>query len=193
MVAKSRLRRGFVKEAEEYALEYRQELEIARHAPLSGRELACHLDVNVTGISEHPAIPEEVKLYYSTNGSNEFSACTLPDGTYREIVHNDNHHPHRQNSNIMHELAHIILGHPPKPPLLADSCRNFDATAEKEANQLGFTLLIPKIAALHAYEKFVSLKSAGDFYGVSQSLLKHRIQITDIRRWSQNRARKAAE
>jgi len=90
----------------------------------------------------------------------------------------------------MHELSHIILGHPPKPPLLEDSCRNFDPLMEKEANELGFTLLVPKLAALHAIEGFGHLIAAGRFFGVSQDLLRYRIRITNANGWAKNRARK---
>jgi Zn-dependent peptidase ImmA (M78 family) len=90
----------------------------------------------------------------------------------------------------MHEVAHIILGHPPRPPLTEDACRNYDPVLEIEANQLGFTLLIPKIAALYAVENFDSLTDAASYYGVSVSLLSHRIKISDAHRWALNRANK---
>jgi len=186
-MVKNRFRRGFVKESEEYAADYRFELDLATHEPLPALDLARHLCVPVIALSKHPKISQPVKLYFSGPGNSMFSAATLPDGTYREILHNDFQHPNRQNSNIMHELAHIILGHPPKPPMLENSCRNFDPVAEREANGLAFILLVPKPAALFAFERFSSLQEAALHYGVSVQLLKHRIQVSDVRRWSQNR------
>ncbi len=186
---KNRFRRGFVKEAEEYAEDFRFEMDRASHEPLSALDLADFLDIPVCGLSDHPAIAESDKAFFRGPGNSLFSAATLPQGTYRSIVHNDYQHPNRQNSNVMHEIAHILLGHPTKPPLLEDSCRNFDADAEKEANHLGFTLLVPKRAALYAHEQFATVEQAAKYYGVSVPLLRHRIQITDVRRWSENRAR----
>ena len=108
--------------------------------------------------------------------------------TRREIIHNDSHHPFRQNSNVAHELAHIILGHPPKPPMLKDGCRNFDKRLEREAHDLGFTLLVPKPAALYAVENIRDDEQACEFYGVSNSLLTFRVRKSDAQRWAKNRA-----
>lgn len=184
-----RHRRGFVKEAEEYALEFRRELEFKDNDPLCPFKLADHLEVPVIGLSKHPTIPEEIKKYFATQGNSKFSATALVDGPKKYIIHNDFQHPNRQTSNIMHELAHIILGHPAKPPMLADGCRNIDARIEKEANDLGFTLLIPKPAALRAVEEFPSVKQAALFFNVSEKLLQYRIRKADAFRWAQNRAR----
>lgn len=184
------LRRGFRKEAEEYSKEFRVELGLQEFEPLDPILLADHLCIPVIGLSKHPGIPNEVKSHFGSSGNSDFSATTIADGYFREIIHNDYQHKNRQNSNITHEIAHVVLGHPPKPPMINDSCRNFDAVMEKEANELGFTLLIPKIAALYAIEKFSDLTEAGRFYGVSNSLLKYRIRITNAEGWARNRAKK---
>ena len=183
-----KLRQGFRKEAQEYADEFRSELSLRRHDPLDPMVLAEHLGIPVHALSEHPTIPEQLKRYFRDLGNSDFSATTLADGTYREIVHNDFQHPNRQRSNISHEISHIILGHPPRPPLASEGCRNFDPTMEKEASELGFTLLVPKYAALYAVEKFSDLTAACEFYGVSPSLLQYRIRITNARSWARNRS-----
>ena len=185
----AKLRRGFRKEAEEYASEFRRELGLTMRDPLDPHDLARHLSVPILELSQHPAIPSDIKRHFAGAGNSHFSASTLVEGTYREIIHNDYQAPNRQRSNIMHELSHIILGHPPKPPMLEDSCRNFDALMEKEANELGFTLLIPKVAALHAVEAFDHVYAASKFFGVSHKLLSYRIRITNAVGWARNRAR----
>lgn len=188
----AKLRRGFRKEAEEYAAEFRTELGLTNVAPLSAIQLATHLEIPVTELSKVNGISSEVVRYYHGAGADEFSATSLCDGTYREIIHNDSHHPNRQNSSIMHEVSHILLGHPPKPPLMENSCRHFDPTAEFEANQLAFTLLVPKPAALFAYERFATTSEAAVFFGVSNAVMVHRIRITDVVRWAQNRNGRSA-
>lgn len=185
-----RHRRGFVKESEEYATEFRQELGLADCSPLTAIELADHLAIPVWDLTKHPTIPSEVVEHFINGGQNDFSAATINDGSYKEIIHNDSHHPYRQNSNIAHELAHIILGHPPKPPMLKDGCRNFDKRMEREAHDLGFTLLVPKPAALVAVEEFQSIDDACEHFNVSKSLLEFRIRKTDAKRWAMNRAKK---
>lgn len=184
-----KLRRGFRKEAEEYALEFRSEMGLQKADPLSALQLANHLAIPVTKLSEVVGMPSEILNYYFGVGSDDFSATSLCEGSYREIVHNDSHHPNRQNSSVMHEIAHILLGHPPKPPLMEDACRHFDPMAEYEANQLAFTLLLPKPAALVAYERFSTTSEAAAFFGVSRAVVELRIRITDAARWSRNRAR----
>ena len=185
-----RHRRGFVKEAEEYALEFREELGLAHNDPLDANVLANHLEIPVWELSTHPALPQASVQHFSSEGQNDFSALTLTVGTYKEIIHNDSHHPYRQNSNIAHELAHIILGHPPKPPMLKDGCRNFDKKLEREAHDLGFILLVPKSAALFAVEQFANREAACEYFGVSKPLLEYRIRKSDANRWARNRANK---
>jgi hypothetical protein len=124
----AKLRRGFVKESEEYAVEFRQELGLDEHVPLCPYVLAGHLEIPVAAISTHPTIPADVKHHLAGRGKSSFSALTLADGSYREILHNDYQHPNRRASSIMHEIAHIVLGHPPKPPFLIRSWR------EKQTN-----------------------------------------------------------
>lgn len=187
----AKLRRGFRKEAEEYAAEFREELDIDLRAPMNPLILAKHLCIPVIGLSAHPGIPDDVKRYFADYGQDRFSATTIADGTYREIIHNDHQHLNRQNSNITHEIAHILLGHPPKPPMISDSCRDFDPTLEKEANELGFTLLVPKLAALFAVEQYENLTVAAEYFGVSRSLLEYRIRITNARGWAKNRLQRA--
>lgn len=186
-----KLRRGFRKEAEEYAQEFRLELQLQGHDPLDPIQLAEHLGIPVYALSQHPTIPTLVKDHFAGSGISDFSATAVADRTYREIIHNDYHHPNRQNSNITHEIAHIVLGHPPKPPMISDSCRNFDPVLENEANELSFALLVPKIAALFAIEHFPDLTSASRFYGVSKKLLVYRVGITNAKGWAANRARRA--
>ncbi len=183
-----KLRHGFKTEAEGYAVEFRMELQLEPHAPLNPWDLADLLCVPVIGVSEHPAIDDGVKRHF-TKRDSRFSAATICDGTYREIILNDSKHLNRQRSSLTHEIAHIVLGHPPKPPLTEDACRRFDPQLEFEANELGFTLLVPKRAALHAVENFASLNAASEQYGVSLDLMKYRVRITNAAGWAKNRKR----
>jgi Zn-dependent peptidase ImmA (M78 family) len=185
-----RLRWGFKTEAEEYAEEFRTELELAIDGPLCPFRLASHLEIPVLSLSQLPDLPQKQLEYIQGTGQSEFSATTVNEGTYRLIVHNDSHHPYRQNSNVMHEIAHILLGHPPRPPVAGDGCRQFDPVLEKEANELGFALLIPKRAALRIIESRMGMELACATYGVSAQLLRYRISITNAKGWADNRRRK---
>lgn len=93
------------------------------------------------------------------------------------IVHNDNHHEHRQRSNICHELAHCFLGHKSTPPLNAAGERMHDGGIEAEANFLAGCLLLPNEAAVHVVMN--GLKSrARSIYGISNAMLEYRLRVS---------------
>ena len=189
-MAKIRLRYGFHKEAEGYAAEFREELGLSPICPIDPFQLATLLAVPIRKLSKDDFIPKDIRDFFGGMGSNSFSALTLFDDTRAQILLNDNHQPVRQHSSIMHELAHVLLGHPARPPLSPDGCRHFDRVLEKEADDLGWTILVPKRAALHAVEGFVGLGDAAAHFGVSSALLEYRIRKADARKWSANRAKK---
>ena len=189
-MAQKRHRRGFQKEAEAYATEFRIELGLRSHDPICPFDLSSHLDISLRPLSSDPGIPADIKSYFAGRGSRAFSATTMFDGPYAEILYNDVHSDSRIHASIMHEIGHILLFHPPRPPILADGCRHFDPQLEREANDLGWTILVPKIAALNAVQGFLSQKDAADHYGVSAKLLEYRIRKSDARRWATNINRK---
>lgn len=182
-----KMRRGFRVEAEGYAIEFREELGLGAADPLCPFRLAALLELPVVPLSDLPGFAMASQI--TQRDTDGFSAVTIPDGTYKMIVHNDGHHPVRQNSNVMHEIAHILLGHPPHPPFTGDGCRNFQSLLEKEAKELAFTLLVPRPAALAIVESGTPLAIASAGHGVSRQLLDYRIRITDARGWAMNRQR----
>lgn len=183
------LRRGFLKEANEYALEYRSELNLQAFDPLCPFRLAEHLAIPVTELSSVNGMPPEIVQYFHGEGMREFSAITLQSDGPKQIIYNDGCHPNRQISSVAHEIAHIVLGHPLHPPMDGSGCRNFDPVLENEANEFAYAILITPEAALNAVENFVSIEDAAQHYGVSVQLLQHRIGKTNARRWAQNRQR----
>ena len=189
-MAKLRLRRGFHKEAEEYAQEFRQELQLGDSDPLDPYALAAHLEIPIRKLLSDPAFSNELRAYFAGKGRDLFSAATVFDGSRAEIILNDNHHANRLHSSLMDEIAHILLGHPPRPPITDGGCRHFDRILEKEANDLGWTILVPKRAALRAIENFTARADACAFFKVSHELLEYRIRKCDSVRHAQNRAKR---
>ncbi|MGL3111806.1 ImmA/IrrE family metallo-endopeptidase [Bradyrhizobium sp. BR 1432] len=105
--------------------------------PIDPMAICNHYDIHLSKLSEiDPRSP------FSGAKSSLFSAVTVPCGYRTAIVHNDSHHPHRQRSNICHELAHCFLGHECAPPLTEDGDRARDGGIEAEANYLGGVLLV---------------------------------------------------
>ena len=180
-MAKPALRRGFKTEAEEYAREFRTELRLEEDAPLCPRKLAELLAIPLLPLSIHQAtFPEEVRCLHGKERP-AFSAATVFNGSRKAIVYNDANTPGRQANDIAHELAHGILGHPPRPPLSESGCRNFDLQLEQEASFLGPTLLVPKPAALRILWRGLSLGQAAQEYGVSESVIRMQLNLTGAR------------
>lgn len=173
-----KLRRGFKKEANAYAREFRAELGLETHAPLCPWKLAEHLAIPVVPLSSfRNQIPEDVH-HLTKCDPKSFSAVTVFDNKRRMIVHNDAHHPHRQASNISHELSHAVLQHSPTEPFNEHGCRNFNKDIEEEANWLGPALLISEEAALHIVKTDMSMDKAIEFYSVSKEVILMRINVT---------------
>jgi Zn-dependent peptidase ImmA (M78 family) len=90
----------------------------------------------------------------------------------------------RRNNVIMHELAHIVLGHE-----LADACLledgslvpgNFSQDQEYEADWLAGTLLLPRPALLLIRAQRLSDQAACSAYLVSRDMLNWRIRMTGV-------------
>ncbi len=185
-----RLKRGFKTEANEYAREFRRELGLPARAPLCPFALAEHLAIPVAPLSQFGHRAPESVAFLRNSGPDEFYAATVFAGTKRLIIYNDVHHPLRQRSDIAHELAHGILGHPPSPPLSDEGCRNFDPQLEDEANWLGPSLLISEEAALWIARKGLSLDEASALYEVSRPVVRMRLNVTGARKRVQRQSRR---
>lgn len=173
------LQRGFKTEANTTSREIRQELGLAADAPLCPYRTAEHLEVTVLKLSEFISInPQSVAYLLSKKGKDEFSAITICVGERRVIVYNDGHSPGRCAANIMHEISHMLLMHPPHPLCAENGKRHFDASLEDEANWLGPALLVSEDAAVSIVRRRIPLKAAANEYGVSTQLMQMRLNVT---------------
>ena len=172
------MRRGFKTEANAIACEVRGELGLAPASPLDVWQLAEHLEIPViplSGLRETAPLAADLFL---NDGQEMFSGVTVFHGSERTIVFNDAHVPGRQASDVGHELAHGLLLHPPEPAVDGRGCRYWNRDVEDEANWLSGTLLVPEDAALSVIRRGWSLAVASAHYGVSQSMMKFRINVT---------------
>lgn len=169
-----KFRRGFKTEGHALAREFREELQLAAHAPLCPWKLADHLAVPLRRLTEF--VGEGNVAYLTTSqGQEEFSATVCYDGYAAFVIYNNTQARVRQASNIAHELAHIVLGHPPLPLIKADGARAYVKELEDEASWLGPALLVSEEAALHIVEQGWTAVEAGRRYGVSARLVNMRI------------------
>ena len=92
----------------------------------------------------------------------------------------------RYSSDVMHELAHLLLGHQPSTMFFAANgdvaLRGYDGSAEEEANWLAAALLLPREALVWARKSPPSSQEICELYGVSNQMLSFRTSVTGIDR-----------
>ncbi len=182
---KKKFRYGFKAEANRYATELREELNVLPHDPLCPWTLAEHLAVPILKLSELPDCEAKTHLTVG-QGRAEFSATVCYEDTRAFILNNDAHPIKRQASNIAHELAHVLLGHPPTPPFDEDGERDFLREVEDEAEWFGPTLLVSDKTAMHAYgliqSRKYTLASLSDEWLITEDVIKMRMNVVGAKK-----------
>jgi IrrE N-terminal-like domain len=177
-------RRGFKSWCEETALNVRQHQGLASAAPLSPFVLARELRVEVIDPADLKDLPEDVRRRLIGQHSDCWSAITIPGKRRPLIVYNPSHSAARQNSDLMHELAHIFLGHKPTmlfvDPNTDLALRTHDKAQEEEANWLAGCLLLPREVLLHIKSTGLSDESACRQYGVSAKMMSYRMNVSGV-------------
>lgn len=176
------MKRGFKTHAERIATEVRNELKLSDDARLEPLELAEHLSIPVISLTEaaRAAPMNSFSEQFGVTDPDSFSAITIFQGLRRLIVHNENHHPNRQASNLSHEVSHSLLEHEPTPIVDANGQRYWDSQVEAEATWLGAALLVPREGALLMAKSDWTVQEIAAHYGVSESLCRWRISQTGI-------------
>lgn len=190
MPGKSLLQRGFKAKAERISESYRDELGISKFDPLDAFDLANHLNIPVVGVKDlHRDLGSE--NYSRVSNVDKFSAMWMPneDGD-KLIIHNNFHSLKRQQSNLMHELAHIILGHS-IPEEKAKLCHLFglhyyNEEHEQEAKHLGGCLQITRPGLLWALKSGYTEMEISDHYKASIDMVQYRIRVTGVRKQRAN-------
>src|SRR5438105_7189025 len=105
--------RGFKTWAEHTSARVRGQLKAKPDSPLDPLQVADILNVFVLTPNDLPDLATNIRQRLVGKYSDHWSAITVSDGTYHLIVTNSAHAERRRNSDLAHELAHIILGHEP--------------------------------------------------------------------------------
>ncbi len=183
------MKRGFKAGAERIAKEMRDELDLTDEARLEPLELAEQLAIPVFSLRQASGVApgNSFSKYFAVVDPDSFSAVTIFQGYKRIIVHNENHHPNRQASNLAHEVSHSLLEHEPTPVVSENGERYWDAQVEEEATWLGAALLVPRAGALSMVKSDWTIQNIAAHYGVSESLCRWRIGQTgiayEVQRW----------
>lgn len=166
-------------------------MQLLPHEPMCPWKLCEHLAIKIIRLNDLPACPERALLFERRKGHG-FSAAACFDGIKAFIVINDINESKRQASDIAHELAHILLRHPPRNPFHEDGIREFLPEHEAEAERLGPMLLVSEAASLSAFRMISdgthSLSSLSKEWGITENVIRMQIGLSGAR----NRLRNAA-
>lgn len=175
-------RKGFKEWAETIALNFREKLDIKFSDFLPARGLAAYLNVRVLEPADIPLMSQDI-LNSISNSNKYWSAITIKCNDVFYVIHNSNHTLPRQESNIMHELSHIICEHEMSEldnfnniPL-----RKYKEKDENEAEWLGACLQLPKRTLLYN-KSFLSLDEMREKFTVSEEMLRYRMNVTGCNR-----------
>ena len=176
------LRRGFKAEAERLATDLWNKMGLSPGDCMDSRELARHL-----GCVVHPAdeLVDIAKLKQLKRIQDDaFFACTfkLPSG--HAIVFNPLMSVTRRNSDIAHEVSHIVLDHRlARLERLGDlaflSC---DKQQEEEAAWLSGCLLLPRFALVHDLTRGMQSSAIARKRVLSKDMVDYRRRVTGVER-----------
>ena len=174
------LRRGFKTEAERHAARVRSEMGLANHDGLNPRDLAKHLRVAVVDAASLVDLSELEEL--ERLQAFAFSAATFEIEGRKIVVVSPLRTSGRQNSDIAHELAHIMLGHE------LSEIRELDGTPfrtcrpdeEEEATSFGGTLLLPRPLLLSAVRRKASIQEISEQFDVTIEMARFRYNTTGV-------------
>lgn len=178
------LERGFKSWAERISLSLRRDLSLSSDAALVPAQLADYLDVHLKTPNDIPGLPAEALHQLLVNDPWGWSAVSVFIEGAAVVIYNPRHSAGRQASDIMHELAHMILDHQPGAIILSQDgrmvMRSYNQKQEDEANWLAWCLLLPRDALWQCKRSRLSISAIAERYGVTETLANFRIRLTGI-------------
>ncbi len=185
--------RGFKTWCENTSSNLRRELDLRPQEPLDPQSLAEHLGVAVWSARDVPGVPEDALQVLLEEDPGGWSAVTIHVSNTTVVILNSAHSGGRPASNLMHELAHLIIGHEPSRIDVAEDgllmLHTYSSSQEAEADWLGGCLLLPRPALLHIGEQGWTDVQAVPRYGVSKDMLRYRMNVTGVNQQMARRGR----
>jgi len=176
------LRRGFKADAERRASSLRATMNLEPYAAITAEQLARAAGVTVVDAASLINIERLVEL--ENIQAFAFSACTFEIDSRRIIVTNPLRTGGRRNSDVAHELAHVLLQHD------LSEVRNMGGTffrtcepaEEEEATALGGTLLLPRPLLLRVAAQGLGATDVAEKYQVTTEMARYRLNSTGVQR-----------
>jgi Zn-dependent peptidase ImmA (M78 family) len=176
------VRRGFKAEAERQAEQLRKDMGLTPYDALDTAVLARHVGADLRSADELTSRAKLQTLEELQPGC--FSACTFTLGESHTIVYNPLASPARTQSDIAHEVAHIIRGHELKTVQSVGGLTFFtcDPDEEQEANWLAGCLLLPRPLMLRAARRGMDAAAIAEAFNVSEQMAAYRLRTTGVLR-----------
>ena len=176
------LRRGFKAEAERLATDIWGAMGLSPGDCMDGVRLARHVGCTVRPADE---LVDIAKLRHLKRVQDDaFFACTfkLPKG--HAIVFNPLMTATRRNSDIAHEVSHIVLDHRLSrlERLGGVAFLAGDKQQEDEAAWLSGCLLLPRFALIHDLKRGMQSKTIARNRVLSQDMVDYRRRVTGVER-----------
>ncbi|MCA1568121.1 MAG: ImmA/IrrE family metallo-endopeptidase [Acidobacteria bacterium] len=176
--------RGFKSWCERVALQQRTELRLKSDDPLDPVALAGHLGIEVWTAAQIPGLDPLCLSVLVEKDPDSWSAITLCTGAKDLIIVNPAHDGGRRASDIMHEIAHILIGHEPARVDVTEDglliLSSYNKQQEEEAKWLSGCLLLPREALLLIRRQRIDPETAARVYGVSTQMLTFRQRVLNL-------------
>ncbi len=176
--------RGFKSWAERVSGALRKDLGLQQDSPLEPVRLAEYLDVRLCTPGDVPGLPKDVLNQLLIIDPSGWSAVSIFEDSFALVIYNPRHSKGRQASDIMHELAHLILEHKAATMIISQDgkfvMRSYNDAQEHEANWLAWCLLLPRDALVRCGCLGMSAVEIATRYGVSEKLVNFRLRITGV-------------
>src|SRR6185437_6412320 len=176
-------KRGFKTWCEQTAEATRRQHGMQPWEHLKARDLAESLKAIIVTQQDLHALPSNVCRRLLSEHEDIWSAITISTRPPL-IVYNPAHSEGRQNSDLMHEVAHLLLEHVPGTvyidPKSKVVLRHFDTDQEEQANWLSGCLLLPRAALLRIRQLGWSTQQACERYSVSSKMLNYRMHASGV-------------
>ncbi len=113
-----------------------------------------------------------------------FSACTFTIAGKHTIIYNPLASDGRTQSDLAHEIAHLLLEHELKTVQSLGSLHFYscDPDEEQEANWLAGCLLLPRTLLLRAAKQNMDAAAIAQTYAVSEQMANYRLRATGVLR-----------
>lgn len=174
-----KLSRRFRQFSEERGIALRHQLGLQAFDPLPARQLARELKVELFS-------PQQLGEGLSAESladllaSDAWSAITVTTEPPMVLYH-PLHAPTRFESNVMHELAHLVLGHRPENLTswsILYTGRTYSARQEDEAAYLGACLQVTRVGIDWANGEGLCLCQAAEHFVASWDMMRFRLNAS---------------